>query len=146
MAGGRAKKNPEVDSWFAEKKPANEAAMQRVRELILGADPRVTERVQYGTITFASGDDMASFVQVAKKPVTLMFNRGQLIQGRRSYLEGSGPNARFMRFAGLAEVEAHAEELRSLAHAWAELMAGGGGALRAAAKAAAVKRKAAVTR
>jgi hypothetical protein len=101
----------------------------------------MTERVQYGTITFASVDDMASFVQVAKKPVTLMFNRGQLIQGRRSHLEGSGPNARFMRFAGLAEVEAHADELRSLAQAWAELMAGGGGAVRAAAKAAATKRK-----
>ncbi len=39
--------------------------MQRVRETILGADERMTERVQYGTITFACKDNMASFVQVA---------------------------------------------------------------------------------
>ena len=142
MTGGKAKTNAEVDRWFAEKKPANAAAMQRVRAIILGADPRMTERVQYGTVTFASGDDMASLVQVTKKPVTLMFNRGQLIQGPRSHLEGTGPNARFLRLNGLADVESRAEELRSLAHAWAELMAAGGGAVRAAAKAASTKRKA----
>ena len=142
MSAARAKKNPEVDRWFVEKKPANEAAMQRVRAIILGGDPRMTEKVQNGTITFASGDDMASFVQVAKKAVTLMFNRGQLIQGPRSHLEGTGPNARFMRFAGLEEVEANAGELASLAHAWAELMAAGGGAVKAAAKTASASRSA----
>src|SRR5690242_20845805 len=114
----------EVDSWFAEKKPASEKTLQRVREVIIGADARMTERVQYGTITFACKDNMASFVQVAKKDVTLMFNRGQLIQDntKHPHLEGDGPNARFMRFAGVAEVSARAAELRDLTRRWCDLM------------------------
>ena len=117
-------KSAEVDSWFAEKKPASEKTLQRVREVIIGADARMTERVQYGTITFACKDNMASFVQVAKKDVTLMFNRGQLIQDKTKHphLEGDGPNARFMRFAGVAEVSARAAELRDLTRRWCDLM------------------------
>lgn len=117
-------RNPEVDAWFAEKKPASEKTLQKVRQTILGADARITERVQYGTITFACKDNMASFVQVAKKDATLMFNRGQLIQDKKKHphLEGSGPNARFMRFADVAEVSARAAELRDLARRWCDVM------------------------
>ena len=117
-------KNPEVDRWFEEKKPKGEAAMQRVRETILGADERMTERVQYGTITFACKDNMASFVQVANRHVTLMFNRGQLIQdkAKHPHLEGTGPNARFMRFADLKEAGARASELRDLTRRWCGVM------------------------
>jgi hypothetical protein len=53
-----------------------------------------------------------------KKRVTLMFNVGASIPGRYPHLEGDGPNARFMRFAGLKDVHARAAELRSLARAW----------------------------
>jgi hypothetical protein len=135
------KKNPDVDRWFSEKKLPNPEAMQRVRTIILGADPRMTEKVQYGSVTFSSGDDMASFVQVAKKPVTLMFNRGQLIEKDHPHLEGSGPNARFMHFADAAEVNARAKELASLAKAWCVLMAEGPKAVKAAATAASARRK-----
>ena len=117
-------KNTEVDRWFQDKKPKGEPAMQRVREVILGADKRMTEQVQYGTITFACKDNMASFVQVANKHVTLMFNRGQLIQdkAKHPHLEGTGPNARFMRFADLKEANARAAELQDLAQRWCRLM------------------------
>ncbi|MGH2594818.1 MAG: hypothetical protein ACRDH7_02510 [Actinomycetota bacterium] len=43
-----------------------------------------------------------------------MFNVGARIPGRFPHLEGDGPNARFMRFADLAEVEARAAELRKI--------------------------------
>jgi len=141
--GKDMKTDPEVDRWFAAKKHPNAQAMQRVRTIIMRADPRMSERVQYGTITFGSaGSDMAGFVQVAKKPVTLMFNRGQLIESGHPHLEGTGPNARFMRFADASEVEARAGELRSLAVAWCNLMASGPAAVRAAGKAAGAARKA----
>jgi len=118
------KKNAEIDRWFREKKPKGEPAMQRVREIILGADDRMIERVQYGTITFACKDNMASFVQVANKHVTLMFNRGQLIQdkAKHPHLEGTGPNARFMRFADLKEAADRAAELRDLTQRWCTVM------------------------
>jgi hypothetical protein len=37
------KASPEIEDWFATKKPPAEAAMRRVREIILSADPRLTE-------------------------------------------------------------------------------------------------------
>ena len=78
------KKNPEVDRWFAEKKPAAAPALQRVRETILGADD----------------------------------------------LEGTGPNARFMHFAGESEVKARAAELRDLSRRWCSLMSAPAGSSR----------------
>lgn len=97
--------------------------MRRVGEIVLAADPRMTAYVKYGNPTFAFGGDMASFVQMKKKHITLMFYRGALLRGRFPHLEGDGPTARFMRFADLAEVNARAAELRRIAAAWCALMA-----------------------
>jgi uncharacterized protein YdhG (YjbR/CyaY superfamily) len=59
--------NPEVENWFATRKPPAEAALRRVREVILAADPRMTEQVKYGTVQFAFGGDMAGFVQRTRR-------------------------------------------------------------------------------
>lgn len=109
---------PEVERWFAAITPPQETMMRRVREIILGADPRLTEYVKYGTLTFAYEGDLAAFVQIKKKQVTLMFNRGARIPGRFPHLEGTGATARFMRFADLDEVETCAAELGAVAAAW----------------------------
>jgi hypothetical protein len=108
----------EVDEWFARKKPPAEPALQRVREVILGADPRMTEHVKYDQPVFAFGGDMASFVQTGKKSVSLMFHRGGRIEGTFPYMEGTGRQVRFMRFAGLEEVDARARELADVVRAW----------------------------
>ena len=115
-------KNTEVESWLAGK-PA-EPILRRVRDVILKADPRMSEYLKYGTIVFAgSGADCATFVQHDKKTVSLMFNRGARIPGKFPHLEGNGPTARFMRFADVAGVNARAAELSKIAVAWCDLMA-----------------------
>ncbi len=63
-------KNKEVDAWFAERKPPAAEAMQRVREVFLEADPRITEYVKYGTVQFAYDGDLANFVQHGAKVLT----------------------------------------------------------------------------
>ena len=115
--------NPEVEEWFAARKPPAEAALRRVREVILAADPRMTEHVKYGTVQFAFGGDMAGFVQTSKKTVSLMFMRGGRIEGNFPYIEGTGRAVRFMRFADVAEVEALAPELTEAVRAWCAAMA-----------------------
>jgi len=92
--------------------------MRRVRDVILTADPRMTEYVKYGTVQFALGGDMANFVQTNKKTVSLMFNRGGKIEGSFPHMEGEGRAVRFMRFADFAEVDARAEELAEIVRAW----------------------------
>ena len=114
------KKDPDAERWFVGK-PA-EPALRRVRDVILSADPRLNEYVKYWTVMFGCEGDFASFVQHDKKTVNLMFNRGAKIPGKFPHLEGSGPTARFMRFADVAEVNARATELSKIAVAWCDLM------------------------
>jgi len=111
----------EVEEWF-NGKPA-EPALRRVREAILGADPRMTEYLKYGTVQFAYEGDFANFAQHNEKRVSVMFNRGARVPGRFAHLEGTGPSARFMRFADVAEVNLRAAELTSIAVAWCSLAA-----------------------
>ena len=85
-------KTPEVEAWFSELHHPLEPAMRRVRDFILGADPRMTELVQYGTVQFTYKSGLCSFVQVKdKKRVSL---------------------------ADLGEVEERADELRAITVAW----------------------------
>ena len=89
------KTSPEVERWFREKKPATEATIRQVREVILGADSRMSDFVKYGTLTFGYDGDFATFVQVSdKKQASVMFNRGARIPGTFPHLEGSHPSAR----------------------------------------------------
>jgi hypothetical protein len=114
-------KSAEVERRLTGK--AAEPTLRAVRDVILGADSRMTEYVKYGTVQFAAGGDFANFVQHGKKTVSLMFNRGARIPGKFPHMEGSGPSARFMRFADVAEVNARAPELRDVAVTWCDLMA-----------------------
>jgi hypothetical protein len=115
------KKDPAAEKWFAGK-PA-EPILRRVRDVILGADARMSEGTKYGTVTFHSGGDFASFVQHNKPTVSLMFNRGGIIPGKYPHMEGEGRAVRFMRFAGVRDVDARAGELGRIVVAWCDLMA-----------------------
>lgn len=118
----------DVDEWFAARRPAAADALQRVREIILAADPRMTEYVKYGNVQFDYGGGMASFVQSDKKTVSLMFHRGGKIVGTFPHMEGTGRQVRFMRFANAAQVEERAEELTDVVRAWCAFAERGGGA------------------
>ena len=116
-----AKEDSALDGWFVGK-PA-EAALRRVCDVILSADRRMRAYPKYGTIVFGYEGDCVSFVQHDKKTVSLMFNRGARIPGRFPHLEGTGPTARFMRFAEVPEVNSRAGELGRIVVAWCDLMA-----------------------
>ncbi len=129
------KASPGVERWFAEKKPPTEATIRKVREIILSADPRMTEFVKYGTLTFRYDGDFATFVQVSdKKRASLMFNRGTRIPGKFAHLEGSHPSARFMRFEDPADAKARARELSKIVAAWGTLTSADRGPAKSASK------------
>src|SRR5256885_16641063 len=86
------KTNPEVGRWFKEKKPPTEATIRQVREIILGADRRMTEFVKYGTLTFGYDGDFATFLQVSdKKQASATFNRGPRLPATFPPPHGSHP-------------------------------------------------------
>lgn len=80
--------NPEVDEWFARKKPVQSEAMLRVREIFLGADPRIEETIKWSTPTFMHKGNIASF-NPAKKT-----GQPAIPQGRRDPRPSSTPRRR----------------------------------------------------
>jgi hypothetical protein len=110
-------RNPEVDAWFAEREPPQGVAMQRVREIILAADPRIEESIKWKTPTFSYRGNIASF-NPAKNLVSLLFHTGAKIPGEHPSLDGNGDTARVMRFADLEEVERLKDELEAVVRAW----------------------------
>ncbi len=111
--------NPDVDTWFQQREPPMEDAMQRVRSIILDADARVTESIKWQTPTFEFNGNIVSF-NPAKKLVSLLFHRGAEIPGEHPRLEGDGALARTMRFADLEAVEDGREDLETVIRAWCE--------------------------
>jgi hypothetical protein len=119
-------RNPEVDRWLDEADHPLDATMRRAREIILGADDRVTESIKWRTPTFAYKGNLASF-NPSKSLVSLMFHRGAEIPGDHPRLEGDGKLVRTMRFRDPDELEAGRADLEAVVRAWCEWKAGAGG-------------------
>ena len=111
--------NPEVDQWFDEQNHPMDEAMRRARDIILGADDRVTESIKWKTPTFAYKGNIASF-NPSKHVVSVMFHRGAEIPGEHPRLEGDGKLVRTMRFTDLGDVEAGRVDLERAIRAWCE--------------------------
>ena len=103
-------RNPDVDRWLDEAAHPLDATIRRAREIILGADDRVTESIKWKTPTFAYRGNIASF-NPSKRLVSIMFHRGAEIPGDHPRLEGDGRLARTMRFNDLEELEAGRADL-----------------------------------
>lgn len=116
-------RNPEVDRWLDDAGHPLDAAMRRAREIILGADDRVTESIKWKTPTFAYKGNIASF-NPAKNLVSIMFHRGAEIPGEHPRLEGEGKLVRTMRFASLEDVESGRGDLEAVVRAWCDWKGG----------------------
>ena len=110
-----------VERWFKTTQPPSEAALRRVRDIILGADPSMRERTQYG-ITFSSTKtpgDFGAFVRYSEPGVNLRLHRGGRLHGRYPHLEGTV--VKRMRIADPTEARARAAELRAMVKEWCAL-------------------------
>jgi hypothetical protein len=109
-------RNPDVDLWLDQADRPLEATMRRARDIILGADGRVTESIKWKTPTFAYRGNIASF-NPSKRLLSIMFHRGSEIPGDHPRLEGDGRLVRTMRFADLDQLEAGRADLEAVIRA-----------------------------
>jgi hypothetical protein len=116
-------RDPEVERWLEAADGPVAEMMRRAREIILGADGRVTESIKWQTPTFAYKGNIASFTP-AKRLLSIMFHRGAEIPGSHPRLVGDGRLARTMRFHDLDELEAGRADLEGAVHAWCDWKAG----------------------
>src|ERR671924_294248 len=108
----------EVDVWFDRYDNPMKGVVQRVRDIVLGADPRIDECIKWQAPTFTYRGNLASFFPKSKQHASLMFHLGAKIPGTHPRLEGTGDTSRVMKFGSLAEVEAAAADLERIVKAW----------------------------
>jgi hypothetical protein len=110
--------NPTVEAWLASYENPMKPVVLRVREIVLGADPRIGESIKWQAPTFEYKGNLASFYPKSKGHVSLMFHQGARIPGDHPLLEGEGDTSRVARFQDLAELEARRSELEAVVRAW----------------------------
>ena len=112
------KRNPEVDAWFERYENPMKDVVMRMREIILGADPRIGECIKWQAPTFTFEGNLASFFPKSKQHASLMFHQGAKIPGTFKRLEGSGDTGRVMKIGSLAEADNAKAELEKIVRAW----------------------------
>ncbi len=113
--------NKEVDDFLKEKTHPLNNEIQKVREIILQADPRITETIKWKSPTFMYKGNIASFFMNAKKFVSLMFHKGATLNDASGLLEGDGKEARVARFMDMEDIEKKREALVSIIKEWIRL-------------------------
>lgn len=113
-------RSAEVDAWMAAYDNPMKPVVERVRGIVLAADPRVDECIKWKSPTFTYKGNLASFNPRSKKHASLMFHTGASIAGDFPSLEGGEAVARYMRFADLDEVRSKGDELRRVIVAWCD--------------------------
>ena len=110
----------EVDTWFADYDLPQKSLMQAVRQVMLAADGRLGETIKWKTPTFTCNGNLASFNPRSKKHVSLLVHNGARIPGDFPSLEGTGEEARTMKFLDVDDLVAKTPELKRLVVAWCD--------------------------
>jgi len=120
-------RNPEVDSWLDRYENPMKPAVKRTRDILVGADPRITETIKWSTPTFVYRGNLASFQPRARQFVSILFHLGASIPGEHPILQGGGDTARYARLADLEEVERERPALEAVVRAWCDSRDASGG-------------------
>lgn len=114
-------KNPEVDEFMAKLKHPLKAEMQRVREIILETDNKMTEVIKWGGPTFVYKGNLATLTPRTKRFVNLFFQTGAVIRGDHGILEGDAKEVRVARFHDMKDIEKKEEALKAVVQEWIRL-------------------------
>ena len=111
-------RDPVVDAWFESYDNPQKDLVLAVRDVILRADPRISETIKWKAPTFVYRGNLASFYPRTTKHVALMFHTGANLPDPTGLLEGSGDTSRVVRFADQTDLLAKADALRQLVREW----------------------------
>lgn len=111
-------RSADVDEWFASYENPMKAVVERVREIVLGADPRIEECIKWQAPTFMYRGNLASFFPKSKQHASLMFHLGALIPGDHPRLEGGGDTSRIMKVGSIDEADEVKRDLERVVKAW----------------------------
>jgi uncharacterized protein YdhG (YjbR/CyaY superfamily) len=113
-------RSAEVDAWFERYENPMKDVVQRVREIVLEADPRMDESIKWQAPTFTYRGNLASFFPKSKQHASLMFHQGVKIPGEHPRLEGGGDTGRMLKIGSVAEADAARGDVERIVRAWCD--------------------------
>lgn len=122
-----AKKPPTVDAFMAELDHPMKPVLTRLREVVLGADPAITEQVKWNAPSFCwNGDDRITANIRGPGAVMLVFHRGVKVKDASGFsfddpaglMKWAAKDRATVTFASLDEVESRAADLSDLVRRW----------------------------
>jgi uncharacterized protein YdhG (YjbR/CyaY superfamily) len=113
-------RSAEVDAWFERYDNPMKDVVQRIREIVLDADPRMEECIKWQAPTFTYRGNLASFFPKSKQHASLMFHVGAQIPGEHPRLEGGGDTSRVLKIGSVAEANEARPDIERLVRAWCE--------------------------
>jgi hypothetical protein len=114
-------RNPQVDEFMAKLKHPLKAEMQRVREIVLAADDKMTEVIKWGGPTFVYKGNLATLTPRTKRFVNLFFQTGAVIKDGHGLLEGDAKEVRVARFHDMKDIDEKEEALKAVVREWIRL-------------------------
>ena len=97
--GGR--RNDAVDAFLDERAHPLRAVVDRLRDVVLSADPRISETIKWGGPTFmltGTKANLATITLRGKSAVSLFFPDGASLPNSRGLLAGGADHVRTVRF------------------------------------------------
>ena len=113
-------RNADVDAWFERYENPMKPVVERIRAIVLAADPRIDERIKWQAPTFTYRGNLASFFPKSKQHASLMFHTGARIPADHPRLEGGGDTSRVMKIGSVAEANAAKADIARIVRAWCD--------------------------
>ena len=113
--------NPQVDEFMTALDHPLKAELQRVREIVLAADEKMTEVIKWGGPTFVYKGNLATLTPRTKRFVNLFFQTGATIPNGHGLLEGDAKEVRVARFHDMQDIDEKAAALQSVVREWIKL-------------------------
>lgn len=121
---GHKQKSDQVDHYMEKLQHPFKQEVERLRSIILNANPKLQERVKWNSPSFFYIKDLAAFNLRASGYVQIIFifYDGNMIEDS-SLLQGNWKDRREARFYGMADIEAKQPALEQLVNNWVKLIA-----------------------
>jgi hypothetical protein len=112
-----------VDGYFRDVDHPFKAEMAAVRQIILGASPKLSERIKWNAPSFYYKEDLGAFNPRATEyaHLILLFPGGAGMQADDGLLEGEHKDRREVKFHGMDDVAAKKASLEKLIKRWVAL-------------------------
>lgn len=103
----------QVEQYMAALEHPMKAEIETLRGIILGASPKLSERIKWNAPSYFYLEDIVTFGPPARKPdeILLVFHHPSVVDIASGLLEGNYKDRRLATFKSIAEIESSREEL-----------------------------------